>query len=215
MILGGSVTHIAVFRLNVKRSLDLIDTHSQLHNKQGKPKTVVSDIMRAAVVMVVSAVDAYLHGLLSDYVERSAQLTPPPGALLELVKEWRLDAKDTLPYLLNKKGPAEFRQRVVEHFADRTLQDPSKVELVGRVLGVEGLWEQIANGLGKSEDRARKDFAAVVKRRHQIAHEADLDPAGKTATKKRRLTRQEADAAVDEINKVAEQLQTIFEAKYP
>lgn len=76
-----AMTHISIFQLNVERSRALIGTHSQLHNKQGKPKTVVSDIMRAAVVMVVSAIDAYLHGL-SEHVERAAQLTPPPAALL-------------------------------------------------------------------------------------------------------------------------------------
>jgi hypothetical protein len=209
------MTHIAIFKLNVERSRALIGTHSQLHNKQGKPKTVVSDIMRAAVVMVVSAIDAYLHGLLSEHVERAAQLTPPPAALLELVKEWRLDAKETLPYLLNKKGPTEFRQRVVDHFSDRTLQDPSKVEQVGRVLGVEALWDEIATRLSRPAADVRRDFAAAVKRRHQIAHEADLDPSGKTQTKKRRLTKVEALGLVGQVETVGDQLQAIFESKYP
>jgi hypothetical protein len=181
------MTNIAIFRLNVARSRALIGTHGQLHNKAGKPKTVVSDVMRAAVVMVVSAFDAFLHGLLSEYVERAAKLKPPPGALMDLVKEWHLDAKEILPYLLNKKGPSDFRQLAVAHFADRTLQDPSKVGQVGAVLGVEDLWDEIAAGLNRPVTDLRKEFAAVVKRRHQIAHEADLDPSGKTPTKKRRL----------------------------
>ena len=147
--------------------------------------------------------------------ERAALLPPPPAALLDLVKEWRLEPKDTLPYLLNKKGPSEFRQLVVDHFDDRTLQDPSKVDHVGRVLGVETIWDDVAKGLGRPAADVRKEFAAVVKRRHQIAHEADLDPAGKTATKKRRLRKQDALQFVVQIEAVGNELQKVFEAKYP
>jgi hypothetical protein len=70
--------------------------------------------------------DAYLHAVLKSHVIQSVSLNPASGALLIRIKDWRMEASEILPFLLNNSGQDEFIRRVEEHFADRTLQDPYK-----------------------------------------------------------------------------------------
>jgi RiboL-PSP-HEPN len=204
-----------VFQQNMRRAKALIATHSRLHNKRGKPRTVVSDIMRAAVVLAVSAIDAYLHGVAHRYVAQAASLNPVPPGLLEMIKEWQLRPTEILSLTLSAQGADEFSRRVEGHFADRTLQDPSKVEQVFRILGIGDVWSQIAQGLGRPIGDVRRQFAAIVKRRHQIAHEADLDPEGKGPTKKRALGRDTAAGYCTGVEQIVSQMNQILSAKYP
>lgn len=176
-----------VFQQNIRRSRALIATHVRLHNKRGKPAMVVSDIMRASVVLTISAIDAYLHGVALHYAARAAQQKPVPPALLEMIRDWRLEASEILDLTLSADGAKKFAERVDDHFADRTLQDPSKVDQVFRILGITDIWQQVAHGMGRAKDDLCRDFAAIVRRRHEIAHEADIDPKGKGSTKKRAL----------------------------
>ena len=204
-----------VFELNIKRVEALIGTHKLLHNKKGKPKTVVSDVLRAGVVMTVSAFDAYLHGILKVNVGAAASLAPPPDALLALIKEWKLDAKTILPFMLNAKGPEDLTALVESHFEDRTLQDPSKVAHVFEILGISSVWTDVAQRLGRQEADVRKDFAGIVKRRHRIAHEADIDPDGKGSTKKRPMRKDTAESYKDSVVAVTAALNAIVKTKFP
>ena len=204
-----------VFQQNIRRSRALIATHVRLHNKRGKPAMVVSDIMRASVVLTVSAIDAYLHGVARRYAAKAAQQNPVPPALLDMIKEWRLDPSEILELTLSEDGADRFAAKVEEHFADRTLQDPSKVEQVYRILGIPDIWQDVARRLGRPKDDLCRDFAAVVKRRHRIAHEADIDPEGKGPTKKRALGRDTASDYCDLIESIVTQLQAIILGRYP
>lgn len=203
-----------VFQENIRRARSLVATHSQLHNKRGKPKTVVSDIMRAAVVLAVSAVDAYLHGVLGRYIASAAQTRPIPPALIALFGEWRLKPQTILEWTFREAGADGFRQHVESHFADRTLQDPSKVAHVFSILGIDDVWSRIATGISAPEEEVRRRFAAIVKRRHRIAHEADLDPGGKGPTKKTPLGRDTAASYCDTLSAIVAQMHNILEEEF-
>lgn len=204
-----------IFDLNIKRSRALVATHVRLHNKQGKPATVVTDVMRASVVMAVSAFDALLHGLLKEYVLEAAAKSPPPAALIALIRDWKLDAPTQLAFMLHSHGPSDLQTRVEQHFADRTLQDPSKVILACEVLGIPAIWTDVAHRLGVQEPALRQEFAAIVKRRHCIAHEADLDPNGRTRFKKKALPRDVATQYIDQIQKIGLAIIAALNQAYP
>lgn len=84
-----------------------------------------------------------------------------------------------------------------------------------RILGIIDIWQQVAQGMGRAKDDLCRDFAAIVRRRHEIAHQADIDPKGKGPTKKRALGRDTASAYCDLVEEIVKQLQAIVTVKYP
>lgn len=204
-----------IFDLNIERVTALIGTHTALHDKRGKPEMVVTDVMRASVVLTVSAIDAYLHGVLKLYVGRAAALDPAPKRLLTLINDWKVPPHVILAYMLHEKGPVDLTAAVEAHFADRTLQDPTKVADVFDMLSIPDIWAKVAAKLQRPEKEVKDEFARIVKRRHRIAHEADIDHSGKTANKKSALPRPKAEEYRDAVAAVAKAMNETLLAKFP
>ncbi|WP_280302312.1 hypothetical protein [Nocardia neocaledoniensis] len=186
MSAGQPVTaEYMTFTANIEYGRDLIEAGRSL-TKLGVNVFDIGDLYRAAWTQAVSALDHWLHEEISARVKVLADETSGrPHALqtfalpLAVVDDVRLNGK------LFRMALAE---EVRKSMSRKTLQNPDDIA-AGLKLVYDGgdLWRKVAARLKTpppgdeatwSQDSIKAALRAIMKRRNQIAHEADLDNNG-------------------------------------
>lgn len=67
-------------------------------------------------------------------------------------------------------------QAIREAHSWLSFQHPDKIADAIRLMSNVRLWEQVASELGTTSRTVRTQLGAIIDRRNQIAHEADMDP---------------------------------------
>ena len=133
----------------------------------------LSDILRASLVLGVSALDHFVH----EFVR------------LGMIEVHRGNRATTDAYLSFRVPMAAAREAIADISRDEWLdqvvreahswlsfQHPDKIADAIRLMSNARLWEQIASELGMTSKTVRTQLSAIIDRRNKIAHEADMDP---------------------------------------
>jgi len=163
---------IEQFRENIGYVRSLGAIHAAL-KAQTTPVLDLSDILRAELVMAVSALDHYIHevvkiGVLEIY-DGSRKDTP---AFLRFPV--RMD--NVHQALASPTNTYWLESAIREHYSWQSFQQADKIADAIRLISEIKLWDEIANILGKSPQNVKQQLKLIVDRRNKIAHEADLDP---------------------------------------
>lgn len=149
-----------------------------------KPKKVdLTWILRAAIVFVVSALDTYFHDKVKYRVGKfSLQNLPPALAKFDIsvssITAWEA---------AERKGNV-LRNWVTQDLATKPLQAPDRIADALKLAGIEGVWARIEPN-NEARDVLLDRFSALMKRRHQIAHEGDREQSRKSGKKLRPIDR--------------------------
>ena len=129
----------------------------------------LTDILRAEIVMVVSAFDYYIHelcrlGIIESYKGNRTQTDAlsrfqiPMSALANLSNA--ATAEQTLDAIIREKhGYLSF-------------QKPDSIADAIRMFSTVQLWNAVAAECGETAQTAKSAFQLIIDRRNQIAHEA-------------------------------------------
>lgn len=163
---------IEQFRLNINRVRDLVAIYSILEN-QTAGRLVFSDILRAAFVLAVSALDYYVHevvriGMLEIYRGQRPE-TPAFSRFQISLSSLRqaLNEAASNDYLLEN----EIRQR----HSYQSFQRPDKIADAIRLISDKQLWKEVSVKMSIPEQGIKEQLRLIVERRDRIAHEADID----------------------------------------
>ena len=150
----------------------------------------LSDILRAELVLAVSALDQFVHevvrlGMLDAYEGRrlrtnaflrfqvsleGAQVSLE-GAQVSL--EGALRGIDS-----NNAGNSYWLDdQIRTRNAYRSFQSPDNIADAVRLVSEVQLWNEVAKRMGTPSDEVRNRLRLIVDRRNQIAHEADVNPS--------------------------------------
>ncbi|MCT7955317.1 HEPN domain-containing protein [Laspinema palackyanum] len=209
------------FRISISRVRDLIALYNSL-TAQSMAALDLSDMLRSALVLGVSALDYYVHeivtlGMLEIHRGQRLEPAPPPNnaqssfsrfqVSLGGARQDRLKALDIASWLENDiaqtQGPGFLQQsytvssllaaiatsiqnqlnntdwledEIRERLGYQSFQHPDKIADAIRLISDKKLWEEVANQMGKPQKNIKQELRAIVDRRNQIAHEADIDP---------------------------------------
>ena len=145
----------------------------------------LTDLLRASIVMGVSAIDAYFHAKTLAYVVRSAAKGEEmPGALSKAP----ITVKDFVAAKEYKRKMTVVRNALHRSLGYQSLQQPKNISGALALIGVSKFWGKIANRLSMSADDVKKELGSLIKRRNQIAHEGDLSQSKKARNKPHKLT---------------------------
>lgn len=153
-------------------SLDRVTHLGGLHAAVGGLTTSAvdtSDLLRAQIVLLVSAFDFYVHevtviGMVDVFKGKRPQTTGflkykvSLGALSSGNSDW-------------------FESEVREKHGFLSFQQPEKVADAVRLFSTVKLWDEISSKTGIVTTSLKQRLALIVERRNKIAHEADLDPS--------------------------------------
>ncbi|WP_143071548.1 HEPN domain-containing protein [Tranquillimonas rosea] len=134
-----------------------------------------SDILRAQVVNIISALDTYVHnivqlGVMNAFHGKSA-------ATSALLNE-KISVRDFL-FVAGQVDSAEqvFSDFIKNKTGYQSFQSPDSISAaLALVSAAPNKWKLIADEISLSRDTAISQLNLIVQRRNGIAHECDIDP---------------------------------------
>ena len=165
---------IDLFRISITRVRDLIAVHNSL-KAQARSVLDFSDMLRAALVLAVSALDYYIHevvriGMLE--IHRGQRLEPPAFSGFQISlgnARAGINAGQNIDSWLED----EIRQR----HSYKSFQQPNAIADAVRLICDKKLWEEVSINMGSPAKDIKQQLSRIVDRRNKIAHEADIDPS--------------------------------------
>ncbi len=148
---------------------DLINDNYPLLQAQAE------DILRAQFVMIVSALDCYIHDIVKI-------------GMLEIYLGQRTFSKNTEKYPINlttlqkiENAPDEqtklafLEKHIQSKNSEDSFQSPKGIEYALGLISIDKIWTKLSSEMNKQPDDIKNQLALVVDRRNKIAHESDRD----------------------------------------
>lgn len=161
------------FERNMMRVRSLHALHGAF-SKQVTPAIDLSDLLRAEIVLGVSALDHYVHELTR----------------LGMLECWAGGRKSTdaferfpIPILIAGAlsnpsiAQATIEGEIRSKHSRLTFQHPDRITEAVRHFSEVKLWEEVGKQLGTTANEIKTALLLIVDRRNKIAHEADIDPS--------------------------------------
>lgn len=187
-------------------------------------KENLGEILRAALVFTVSALDRFCHDLLlpraMKMLRKNANSWPNEFKKLSLPLP---DIKSAIEHAKKRKGKGGHRRTrpmtiiraaLQDQFhRDLTLQKPNDIAQAFSMVGVKNLWTKCKEKMNEEPVNIERRLNRIVRRRNQIVHEGDL--VRKQKAKKHTLnsiTEKDVKDDVDWIRRLAEAINGVVEA---
>jgi hypothetical protein len=160
------------FRVNMGRVRNLGAIYQTLRN-QMTPIVDLSDILRAELVLAVSAFDHYIHALTRiGMIEVYRGHRPQTPAFLRFA----VSLENILQGMADPQNINWLNHEIQTRHGWQSFQQPDKVADAIRHISQVRLWEEVASQLGRTAQDVKQQLNLIVDRRNKIAHEADRNP---------------------------------------
>lgn len=161
------------FRANIERVRALGGLYMALSNLTTSAVDA-TDLLRAQIVMAVSALDNYIHEITRiGMLEVFDGSRPHTNAFLRF--QVTIDA--AMVGLSSGGGSSWFESEIREKHSYLSFQHPDKIADAIRLFSSCELWSSVASELGLPIQDIKTNIRLIVERRNKITHEADLDPS--------------------------------------
>jgi len=168
-------TAIELFRNNIKRVHHLTEAYTILVNCE--PAKDFSDILRAQYVLAISALDMFIHDVI-----RIGMIEILQGNRKQTEEYQKFSVTMSLINFDERYG--WFESEVRRRLGKETYQNPYQIfegmkfvrDDKPKSIRESRLWKEIAEKIGKSNREIIDTLDAIVQRRNQIVHEADIKP---------------------------------------
>ena len=164
---------IEQFRVNIARARDL-GALVQTSNTQTAAAQGLSDILRSELVMVVSALDQYVHelvrlGMLDVYRNNRVRTTS--------FLQFQVSLEGAMNGIADPSDDSWIEQEIRTRHGYQTFQSPENIASAVRLISEAQLWNEVAANIGVAPQDVREKLVTIVARRNRIVHEADMDPS--------------------------------------
>ena len=165
------------FEKVILRSLNLIDIQKPVEklfiNRQLIDNFDPSDLSRAAVVLSVAAMDAYFTDI---FIERFNSYLKKRGVtddLVEILSKAGLNTRVALELLSMERPLRRIRCLLEEYLDTHTMQKTAVIDDLFKAYRIVGLSSHVQKY--KNRKTLIRSIEILVQRRHQIAHEGDMN----------------------------------------
>lgn len=160
-----------IFNKNIESVL-IIDSIFNYMKSQVKAFDI-TELLRAEFVLIVSALDFYIHGIVREGLMEQLHNTGSCNANTLCIPF------STVKVLLHIDSEEERIQILGEQIKSITSKDsyqaPHAIEKALGMIDVKKIWTLISKSSDKSAEDIRNTLSIIVNRRNKIAHEADID----------------------------------------
>jgi len=136
------------------------------------PVVDISDLLRAQIVLAVSALDYFVHEITLYGMTETFQ-----GKRIATDSFLKHKVSGSVFLAPTEKIVTAFTNDVKERNSFLSFQQPEKIADAIRMFHGQPLWRGVAIRLGISEVIIKDQLRVIVERRNKIAHEADIDPS--------------------------------------
>lgn len=139
------------------------------------PTMDASLLLRSEYVLIVSAFDSYLHGIVRRKLsENFFNSTPLSTALSLPIADYAAIHNETDIMIQRQLLDVALRKQLEKD----SYQSPTSVEYALNLIGVKRIWSASSSAFADTAENIKKRLALIVQRRNQIAHESDMEPTG-------------------------------------
>lgn len=156
------------FDTSVGQVDELLAIYRYIHANSEIPAK--DNILRAALTMLVSAIDTSVHELVISAVVRKLI----DGQHVFDISKQLVSIQCILepePSQRIAMAEADIRRQ----YAKETFQSSRQLETVLASIGINKIWSRLSGRLGNTPEEIKLKLDLMVRRRNQIVHEADLD----------------------------------------
>ena len=144
------------------------------HEKMTKAFSL-DEVLRAEIVLAVSALDCYVHDVVRIGMTRALALSSgEPNAYLNFGVSMQFVKR-----LLRASSPRDraslLDQEVRRLHGFKTFQNTESISQALSLLGIRGIWDSVGLVLGMPSRDVKTRLALIVDRRNKIVHEGDID----------------------------------------
>ena len=200
------------FRTNISRVRNLGSIFEALES-QTTSVLDLSDVLRAELVLAVSALDHFIHelvrlGMLEAYRGNRPRTKKFLGFQVSLESALTGIADNAEAQRIADDAEAQEKR---EQWIDseirsrngyRSFQDPERISEAIRLIADTPLWVDVSQRMGNAPKEVKDDLRIIVDRRNQIVHEADMIPS--PFEERWPIDRAMVSKAVDMVEKIAE-----------
>jgi hypothetical protein len=161
------------FEVNLQRVRDLHAIRASFEG-QVAPTVDLSDLLRAEVVLAVSALDHFVHELA-----RLGMLECWSGtrACTDAFNRFNLPLSVSSAIQRGATAATVLDNEIRAKHGFQTFQHPDKIADAVRLFSDVRLWDAVSTQLGEEPRSVKGSLVLIVERRNKIAHEADIDPS--------------------------------------
>lgn len=174
------------FLLQVKATSALLAAHKEKFPRRPSLDPASSHILRAVIVFLIAAVDAYIHKRIVEVVKRRLryQRTISPSAVKKIASE--LGGQDSIVNFVNlmlkEKYYEELSKILEEKISDETFQKSKKLQEAFEIMGMDNGWEKVTEHFYATNrrrghgPRPKLDLVLdeLADRRDIIVHQGDM-----------------------------------------
>jgi uncharacterized protein with HEPN domain len=192
------------FKLNIQRVENLLGIYRSL---SGALTSVIdiSDILRSEIVLLISALDYYVHSKVLSKIEdaftgkiAATSKFQSTTVRLATVKS-ALGSGESIQWLLDE---------VHHQHSWKSFQTPDNIADALKMVSDKKVWEVVAKALNMPQQDIKDRLRVLVERRNKIAHEADSDPSLPTA--KLPITDMDVESAIKLITSIVDEIEKII-----
>jgi hypothetical protein len=164
-----------VFEKCIKRSENLISFHSTTEEIEEISEQHYCDCYRAAVVLSISALDAFVRKVvISEIAKKIAEKKPLNDKLKEYIKNL-LNQDKLLEAARNYDLLEQVENAIKSDFETKSFQGEWKISSYMEMVGYKNIFSEVSVTADINEKNLKRKLGVFTNRRHIIAHSGDYD----------------------------------------
>jgi hypothetical protein len=166
--------------ISIKLYNDLLEQYAVQYKDWTFPEGHPSDLLRAAVVLAVAAMDAYYTNKFVEMLVPYLRNHKPGQKMIDILYKAGLNTEEAIN-LLTTEHPFDRIQNLVGAYLDGYVtQRFEKIDELFLAYGIKDFTLNAEKSLKQST--YRETIASLIERRHEIAHNGDYDECGMLRT---------------------------------
>jgi DNA polymerase III delta prime subunit len=208
-----SVSSYDIFEKCIKRAENLISIQKHTEEIENLSENHYSDSYRAAVVLTISALDAYIRKIIVSEIRKAISDTTKPlnNDLSDYIKKL-LNQDKLLEAARNYNILEKIEEAVKIDFETKSFQGEWKITQHLKMVGYKDIFSQVSVEADINEKNLIRKLNLFTNRRHIIAHSGDYD-LNQTPHKENKIDKKYAQDCVDTVRLFAKTINKIIEGK--
>lgn len=167
------------FIKTVNRCEALVNTYIELKTicDKGEMNNPTKDIICGAVVLSVSALDAYVTDVFAEKLVPYLKAFTPDDSLIEILHEAGLNTREALNLIRMERPYRRIRTLIEKYYSRYTTQKFDINDKLFLQYHLKNITKNAANKSGKA--LIRRSVEILIERRHEIAHNGDYNSHGR------------------------------------
>lgn len=165
------------FKAHIDSVKDLLSVHALVADRFPALKQQADEILRAVIVLSVSALDNFIHDFVRQEIVESYLGMGNYNVNFKAISI----SIDCLKNIENAKSDDEKRKLLHDEIkamhATNAYQSPKSIEYALKLLNIEKIWSLLESQTGIKAKDIRDELSLIIDRRNKISHESDYDYA--------------------------------------